>query len=69
MISSSKDTTSPSALIDFRLVVSKLLTVTFAALILIVSAAVVSQPGEFRIGTTSISQYVGELSSSIVFTS
>ena len=68
-MSSSKDTTSPSALIDFKVVVSNWLTVMFAALILIVSVAVVFQPGEFKIGTTSTSQYVGELSSLIVFTS
>ena len=69
VISSSKDTTSPSALIDFRDIVSKLLTVILAAKISMLSVAVVSQPGEFKIGTTSTSQYVGELSSLIAFTS
>ena len=42
---SSKDTTSPSALIDLKDVVSKLLTVTLAAKISIASVTVEVQPG------------------------
>ena len=61
VISSSTDTTSPSALIDFRVVVSKVKNVAVAALMLIVSPVATDvQPTDPKTGITVTSQYVGD---------